>query len=295
MISIIITAYKNPESTKECIKRIVNQEKFNEDFELIVACPDEPTKRVIMEYKRKYPKIIKYVKQEDYCPKNQLMNEIFQIARGKILIWTDGNKFFERDAIKLLIAPFRDERVGIVGGRIISMNSKDTKYGFWAHLLTTGLHRMRKKRFSKNAFIEHTANILAFRSGIINKIPFDVAEGSIISFLIFNKGYKTIYLENAIVHVKYPETLIEFFKQRARSAKAHMELMGYMKNSHVKYHNFYNEVLFHASKKTLGNLFQFLSFMSFMIFVQLRAFFSLRIRKNHYYPVWECNNTLVKN
>ena len=58
MISLIVTAYEDPESTKEAIKRLLNQEDFNEKFELIVACPDEPTKKVIMDYKKKYPKII---------------------------------------------------------------------------------------------------------------------------------------------------------------------------------------------------------------------------------------------
>jgi len=287
MISIIITAFEAPELTKKCIEGILNQKDFNERFEIIVACPDEPTKQVIMDYKKKYPKVIKYIHQNYDCPKNQLMNEILKIVKGDILIWTDGNKFFERNTLKLLLEPFKDKNVGIVGGKIIVMNKKDNLYGIWNSLLVKGLHKMRKKRFEKNNFIEHTANILAMRNGIIKKIPLDVAEGSIISFLISHKGYKNVYVENAKVYVKYPEDLKKHFWQRARSAKAHMELLRYTKKSHIKYKNFYNEILFSTIKDTFLNFFRSLSFIFFLIYVQLRAYISLRIRNQHYIAIWK--------
>ncbi|VVB83563.1 Glycosyltransferase like family 2 [uncultured archaeon] len=285
MISIIVTAFESPDYTKECIERILNQD-IQEEYELIAACPDKPTKKIIMDYKKNFPKLIKYIHQDYTCSKNQLMNNILQIAKGRILIWTDGNKFFEKDAINLLLKPFQDEKVGVVGGRIIPLNNKGTIYDVWANVLTKGLHKMREKRFQKRTFIEHSSNILAMRSGIIKKIPLDVAEGSVISFLITNKGYKNVYVKEAMVLVKYPKGLKECFKQRARSAKAHMELLKYSKNSRIKYNNFYNQVLSQILKNIFKEFFQSLLFVFFMIFVQLRAYFSLRIRKKNYIARW---------
>ena len=110
MISLIITAYEDPESTKECIKRILNQEDFNEYFELIVACPDEPTKKVIIDYKKEYLGIVRYVKQ-DNPDKNKLMNKILKLAKGRILIWTDGNKFFEKAAVRIILKEFENSKI----------------------------------------------------------------------------------------------------------------------------------------------------------------------------------------
>ncbi len=295
MISIIITAFMDPDSTKKCIEKILNQENFNEKFELIVACPDEPTRKVIMDYKKKYPHIIKYFAQDYECSKNQLINDVLKIAKGRILIWTDGNKFFEKNSVKLLLEPFKDEKVGIVGGRIVPMNDRNNIFGFWAYLLTEELNEMRKTQSIKNKFTEHTINILAMRNEIIKEIPLDVAEGSIISFLITDKGYKNLYVEEAKVYVPHPQTLNSYFKQRARSTKAHMELLKYAKNSSVKYHNFYNQVLFLTIKHTFKNFFWFsfkkfvwsLSFIFFLIYVQLRGYYSLRIRNRHYVARWK--------
>ena len=286
MISIIVTAYKNPESTKECIRRIFDQEDFKEKFELIVACPDEPTKKVIMDYKKKYPKIIRYFKQEEDGGKNELMNELMKIAKGRVLIWTDGNKFFEKDVIKLLLEPFNDESVGIVGGRIIPINDENTLFGLWAHLLTNGLHKMRQYRFNKRKCVEHTANILAMRNGIIKKIPLNVAEGTMISFLITNKGYKNVYQPDAKVYVKYPEKYAKWFYQRARSGRAHMGLLEYAKNSEIRYRNFYNQVIFQIAKNVVKDLFRSVLFIFMLIYMQVRLYYSLRIRKRDYVSRW---------
>lgn len=286
MISIIITAFESPDITKEGIKIILNQEEFHEDFELIVACPDEQTKKMVMDYKKKSPKIIKYIHQDYDCSKNRLMNKIIGQAKGRILIWTDGNKLFAKDTIKYLVKPFEDKEVGVVGGRIIPLNCGDTFFGAWARTLTQGLHYMRENRFKSNSFVEHTSNVLAMRSNILKKIPLDVAEGSVISFLIFNKGYKSVYAKKAKVYVKYPEGICSCFKQRARSAKAHMELYEYVKKSKIKYKNFYNAVLFFSIKYTFKEFARSLLFLLFLSFVQLRAIFSLRIRQKRYRSIW---------
>ncbi|MDD5012046.1 MAG: glycosyltransferase family 2 protein [Candidatus Nanoarchaeia archaeon] len=286
MISIIVTAFEHSNTIGECISRILNQENFSEEFELIAACPDNPTKKIIMDYKKKYPQIIKYISQDYTHSKNQLMNEIMKIAKGRILIWTDGNKFFEKDVVRLLVEQFNDEKVGIAGGRIIPLNGKNNLYDYWAHVLTNGLHKMKKRRFKKNLFIEHTATILAIRKGIINEIPLDVAEGTIISFLISNKGYKNIYVENAKVYVKYPSDLNAHFHQRVRSAKAHMTLLRYAKGSNIRYKNFYNEVLFFSFDNLFDNFLKSLSFILFLAYIQIRAYYALRIKKNPYCPVW---------
>jgi cellulose synthase/poly-beta-1,6-N-acetylglucosamine synthase-like glycosyltransferase len=286
MISIIVTAYEDPKSTKECLKRIFEQEGLEEKFELIAACPDEPTKKVIMDYKKKYPNTIKYIRQREEWGKNELMNHLLKIAKGRILIWTDGNKFFEKDAIRLLLEPFNDESVGIVGGRIIPINNENTFFGLWAHLLTSGLHKMRQKRFNKNKLIEHTANILAMRGGIIKKIPLNIAEGTIISFLITNKGYKNVYQPSAKVHVNYPEKYEKWFYQRARSGRAHMELLGYTKNSNIKYNNFYNQVILEIAKNTVKDFFRSIPFIFLLIYIQIRLYYSLRLRKKHYVSKW---------
>lgn len=290
MISLIVTAFKDPNSTKECIKRLFNQENFNEKFELIAACPDKPTKKVIMEYKKKYPLIVKYVKQDDNN-KNRLMNKIMKITKGEILVWTDGNKFMEKNTISLLLKPFEDLRVGIVGGRPTAMNDKNTLFGYWAHLLTNASDKVKQMRLRKQGFIEHSANILAFRKGIIKEIPLGVAEDAIISYIVSAKGYKNVYVPQAKVLVMYPRNFGDWVKQKVRSIKSHEALNKYINKKSVKMKSFINEI-FHgiylslSYPKNMKEFYWTLLLYPARLHVWLKSFYEIKIQKTSYTAKW---------
>ncbi|MCL5018797.1 MAG: glycosyltransferase family 2 protein [Candidatus Pacearchaeota archaeon] len=290
MISLIVTAYEDPNSTKESIRRLLNQKNFNEPFELIAACPDEPTKRVIMDYKKKYPKIIKYVKQ-DNPDKNQLMNKILNLAKGEILIWTDGNKFVDENAIRLIVEKFRDSSVGCVGGRPVPQNSRNELFGFWAHLLTNAAHKLREKRFHDGKFVEQCANLLAIRKGILNEIPKNVAEDAIIPYLIFKKGYKNIYLGDALVSVMYPKNFNDWAKQKIRSAKSHEAMNQYVPSNQVKQKTLLNEIFYGFTFVfSFPKNFKELCWTSLLyparLYIWIKAFYEIKIKKSPYVAQW---------
>lgn len=291
MISIIVTAYEDPKSTEECIKRLLHQKNFKEKFELIAACPDEPTKKVIMDYKRRYPNKIRYVQQEYGSGKNRLMNKILKIVRGDILIWTDGNKFMEEDAISLILKPFENGKVGIVGGRPIAMNDKKTLLGYWAHLLTNAGDKAKQFRAKRGIFIEHSANILAFRKGLVEVIPLDVAEDAIISYIVSSKGYENVYVPEAKVLVMYPQNLKDWFKQKVRSIKAHQTLDKYVDKKNIKMKSLQNEILYgvflsFSYPKNLREFYWTLLLYPARLSIWIKAFYEIKIKNSLYNPDW---------
>lgn len=290
VISLIITAYEDPKSTEEAIKRLLNQRDFNEKFELIIACPDEPTKKVIMEYKKKFPKIIRYVEQ-DNPDKNRLMNKILNLSYGEILIWTDGNKLVDENAVHQIVREFKDSSVGCVGGRPIPQNDRNNLFGFWAHLLTNSAHKLREKRFHDGKFVEQCANLLAMRKGIIKEIPKNVAEDAIIPYLIFKKGYKNIYLRGALVSVMYPKNFSDWVKQKVRSAKSHEAMNQYISSNQIKQKTFFNEIFYgfifvFSFPKNLKEIFWALLLYPARLYIWLKAFYEIKIKKTPYVAVW---------
>jgi cellulose synthase/poly-beta-1,6-N-acetylglucosamine synthase-like glycosyltransferase len=290
MISLIITAYEDPESTTESIKRLLNQEDFKEKFELIVACPDEPTKKVIMNYKKKYPSIIRYVKQ-DNSDKNKLMNKILKLAKGRILIWTDGNKFVEKDVIKIILEEFKDPLVGCVGGRPCPQNSRNNLFGFWANLLTNAAHKLREIRFHKGKFVEQCANLLAMKNNLLKEIPHDVAEDAIIPYLIMKKGYKNVYQPNARVYAMYPSNFPDWVKQKVRSAKSHEAMNKYVSHKEIKQKSLLNEIFYgflfvFSFPRNLKEFFWTLLLYPARLYIWLKAFYEIKVQKNTYVAQW---------
>lgn len=291
MISIIVTAYEDPNSTKECIRRLLNQENFKEKFELIAACPDEPTKKIIMDYKKKYPKILRYVQQEYGSGKNRLINKILKLAKGDILIWTDGNKLMEKDAISLVLNEFKDPKVGLVGGRPVALNDKNNIFGYWAHLLTNAASRAKEMTAEKGGVIEQTANLMAFRKGLITEIPLDVSEDAYISHIIVKNGYKNIYIKEAKVLVNYPLNFQDWVKQKVRSIKSHETLDKYIDKKNMKMKSLSNEIFYgtYLSLSYPRNLKEFswtLMLYPARLYIWMRAFYDIKLKKDNYNPHW---------
>ena len=218
MISIIITSYKEKESIGKAIESFVKQ-NIKEDYELIAAATDEETGNEIKKYERKY-KHVRYFKDKGKG-KMSALNELFKVAKGDILILSDGDVFVSEDSVKNILDKFKDEKIGCVTGRPVSLNNKKDKMGYWSHLLCdAGAHLTRKERSERNEYITCSGYLFAFRN-MIKEFPRDVPEDAYIPFWFFRKGYKIGYVPEAEVYVKYPNNFKEWMEQKKRIAKAY--------------------------------------------------------------------------
>ena len=285
MISIIITAFKEQATIGKCIESILNQ-KINENYEIIVACPDQETKNIALSYKG-----VKHF-QDPGKGKSFALNLLFKQIKGDILIFTDGDVYLGENAIDEMYKPFKDPKVGFVGGRVIPQNSKETMLEYWSHLLADiGAHRTRQKRANRNQFFECSGYLMAMRNRIIKEIPLDVAEDSIMPYYFFKQGYKLAYAENARVYVKNPIKFKDWLKQRKRTAKAHTKLNLYEPNF-PKMKSFKNEIIegfipIWSYAKTPKELFWTQILCLARVYMWLSLIYEEKIKKKYYNDGWD--------
>ncbi len=292
MISIIVTAWEEPNEVKECLRRLINQRNLKEEYEILAIAPDKETKKEIMNYVEKYSKKIKFIHQPREKGKNEMLNLLMEKAKGDILIFMDGDVFVNDEAISNIARAYKkDFKIGALTGKILPQNSRKNMLGYWAHLLTYVIHRIRKNKLEKEQFIECSGYLYSIRKGIIRKIPLDVAEDSIMPLLIWKKGYKISYVDNAIGYVKYPEKFNKWFPQKVRCAKAH-ELLDKYGGEKIKMKTFKNEVLYgvlwsfsyHKNIKELS--WTFALFIA-RLYVWINFFMETKIKGKHYGERWK--------
>ena len=222
MISIVITAYKEEKSLGKAIESLLKN-KIKENYEIIVSAPDDATLDVAKEYGKKYKQII--ILKDKGKGKPAALNLIFKKARGRILVLTDGDVYLGDNALNLILEKFKDKRVGIVSGRPVSLDSKKKMLGFWSHLLTDTAHRIRKERIIQKKMIVCSGYLYAFRKNLVRHVPEQaLSEDAVISHMVYDKGYKTEYAENAHVFVKYPSNFKDWIRQKKRSAGGYNQL-----------------------------------------------------------------------
>jgi cellulose synthase/poly-beta-1,6-N-acetylglucosamine synthase-like glycosyltransferase len=245
MISVIITSFKEPKTIRKCIASIADR-KYSGipiPFEIIQVSPDELT----LKQGRKEANKLGLSKKQYIQVKDPRKGKPFalkmaiKVATGDIIIFTDGDVYFEQNAVRELLKPFEKRKVGGVSGRPVSQDTRNNCFGYWGHLLSDSADHRRKATMerveSKNyyvsgkTFFPMSGYIMAMRN-IKIPIPQDVlSDDAYISYYIRNKNLHIGYSPDAISYVKYPRSLKDYYKQKVRSIGGFKQLkrMGVFK------------------------------------------------------------------
>jgi len=285
MISIIITSFKEPKTIGRAIEAFLEQKLKN--YELIVVAPDNETLNVAKKYAINN-KEVKWIKDPGKG-KPVALNTVMKKARGKILVLTDGDVKVGNGSVNALIEKFNNEKVGGVSGKVESINKKDEIYGFWAYILTEGFHKLREREQRLGKKMVGTGYLYAIKKSLIGKLPKDVlADDAFISQQIYSHNHIMLYSPEAKVYVKYPDNLIDWIRQKKRTAGRLYQFSNKNKN---KIESMFEEAI--AGIKTLllihsiKELFWFMGLIVMRLYIWFRVFFDFRLWKRSFGKVWE--------
>lgn len=289
MISIIITAFKEPKTIGKAIESFLKQ-GVKSKFELIVSAPDKETLNAAKKYSYKNKKIKLF--KDPGKGKSYALNLLFKKIKGDIIILTDGDVYVFDNSINEILKKFNDSKVGCVTGRPIPLENKKTKYGYWANFLFDSAHQLRKRLNKKRKFLECSGYLWAFRNKIIKNFPLDVAEDTIVPYLFSEKDYKITYAEKALVFVKNVDNWREWISQKTRTSKAHETLNKYVNTHKIPrtktFSNEFRGILYLFSyPKNLREFFWTLELFLARLYMWGIVFFEIYFKKNYHKDNWE--------
>jgi len=221
MISIIITAFKEPRTIGKAIEAFAKQKYPGS--EIIVTAPDEETLNEARKLKKKYKNMV--LVKDKGNGKSAAMNLAVKKAKGNILVFSDGDIHVSSDSLKNLIEQFSDEKIGAVSGRPISINKKDNKYGFWSYMLVDIAHRRRALAAIKGKRFFCSGYLFAIRKKLLPKLPEGLlSEDGYISHKVYSSGFKIGYAPKAEAYITYPDNFSDWIKQKKRSAGGYNQI-----------------------------------------------------------------------
>lgn len=306
MISVLITAFKEEKTIAKCIESICDQSYSGimDDFELLLACPDAPTYNAALEMVKQLKIEDKFVFLKDPAKgKPFALNMLMDMAKGDILVFTDGDVFFEKDSVKNLVQHFNNSNVELVTGRPKSIDLRNNMMGYFGHLLSDAAHHKRTVDLTNNPvgkslnfvkkrdFFPVSGYIYAAKKSDI-RFPADcLVDDAYISYVVFNKGGRIEYEPNAIAYVKYPTNLSDYFKQKARSTGGYMQLWQYnvVKKS-TKTRSFFRELEYFwfpiQYAKNIKEFFWTLMLYPIRLWLWIKIFWDRKIIKKDFIKTW---------
>lgn len=220
-----IMAYNEETNIGPLLEALSQQRlKLVDIAEIIVVasgCTDR-TEEIVRDYCRKDDRV-KLLIQSSREGKSSAINLLLWNTLQEIVVLESADTLPTPDTIEALVSPFADPLVGMTGGRPVPTNAPTSFMGFAAHLLWQLHHRVSLHR-------PKMGELVAFRR-YFRQIPHRSAvDEASIEPLIKGQGLGLLYVPEAVVLNKGPETVSDFFKQRRRIFAGHLyvkDTLGY--------------------------------------------------------------------
>jgi cellulose synthase/poly-beta-1,6-N-acetylglucosamine synthase-like glycosyltransferase len=299
MLNIIITSYKEPKSTIKAIKAFLSQ-NIKIKYKIIIMDPFPEIKNKL---KKQFQKEFKSGKISFFLDPgegksyalNVLLEKIYSKNKKDIIILTDGDVYVSENSVNEILNIFKDGKIGCVTGKPVSLNNKNSLFGFWSRLLFKGIDKTRKNLSEQEKFFECSGYLFAIRNGVLQGFPLETSEDSIIPYLFWKKGYKIKYAPKAKVYVKNPENWKDWKIQKIRNIKGHENLNKIVKNM-PRTKSFLNEVkqgTFFALSypKNIKEIYWTLLLFLARFYIYISAFYDLKFKKRNYEDGWRIQET----
>jgi len=229
-VSIVIPTHNEATIISKKIENLLSLDYPKSKCEIIfVDDSTDSTPEMINKFAERVPflHLVRFYERMGYSPS---MVEGVKIAQGEIIVLNDAGSFMQQNAIRNLVAHFKDSRIGAVTGEPIILNLNENigkMEGFYLKLL--GFFRAAESKMDSVFIIKGEAT--AVRAFLIKDLQrcdatFDTAVG----LFLREKGYRVIF-DPQVKFCEYaPQTHSGLVKQKSIRAANLIRILFRFKN-----------------------------------------------------------------
>lgn len=159
----------------------------------------------------------------DWNGKTAAQNKAVENASGEIIVFSDANAIYHREAIRKLVRNFVDRSVGCVCGELQYKGEKSRENLYWKYEI--GLKKLESK---SGSLLGANGSIYAVRRNDYITLPVDAMSDFLEPILILKSGMKVIY-ESEAVAVEDPPRYV--FSRKRRIILRSLRSLRYLKGS----------------------------------------------------------------
>lgn len=219
-VSVIIPCYNEEKNIKRCLDSVYSLNYQEKNMEVIVVDDGstDNTKKILKNCQKNYKNLI--VLKGKHGGKSASLNLGTKRASNEIIFAVDADTILDKDALKKLVRPFSDSKVGLANGSCVARNNN------------TIISIFQKIEYHHNNLLRRSFSLL-FRNGIwffgafvcyrkeaLKKIGYfkrdTMTEDMDTAMEIYSAGYRTVNVYDALGYTIVPSSLKDFIKQRVR-------------------------------------------------------------------------------
>jgi cellulose synthase/poly-beta-1,6-N-acetylglucosamine synthase-like glycosyltransferase len=218
-VTVIIPTYNEEKVIAERVKNLEALQYPAEKLQVIIidSGSDDRTYEIARESSGASRLDCLALRQEERRGKANAVNYAMQYAKGELILVSDANALFERDSIQQIVRPFADSKIGGAGGRFVTLGTNLVGKGEELYWSIEG--KIRKAESAIYSITNFSGEFNSFRKdlGIVLDEK-SLAEDFDLSLQIIERGYRLVYVPEAIVYEPAVEHSQDLIKQKKRRA-----------------------------------------------------------------------------
>ena len=199
-ITLIICAHNEEKCISEKLLNTLEIDYPKENLQVILADDGSTDKTVEIAKGFDFIEILELSRRG----KTNAQNEAVQKAQNEILVFSDANNIYNRDALQKLARNFADERVGVVCGELQYSNKISKENSYWNYEIAI------KKVESKNGWLlGANGSIYAVRKNAFVPLPEDSISDQLEPIKVYGNGLDVVYEPEAIAIEDPPDNILK--------------------------------------------------------------------------------------
>lgn len=214
-VAVVIPAYNEEKSIRQCIESVRNSNYPPEKIEIVIV-DDGSTDKTVEIAESMNARVLK----QNHLGKVDALNYGSKEAKADFIVTIDADTVVGKDFIKEMLLPFADETVGATSGAVKVLNNKSL-LGIFQNIEYHNNNLIRNS-FSRvfSSGIWFFGSLACYRKLTLEKIGFfkkdTVSEDMDVAMEVKKADYKTINIEKAEGYTIVPETFKGLLRQRRR-------------------------------------------------------------------------------
>jgi cellulose synthase/poly-beta-1,6-N-acetylglucosamine synthase-like glycosyltransferase len=214
-VTLIISAYNEERVIEEKIRNSLALDYPREMLEIVVVsdASTDTTDDIVRRYATQGVVLQRMLVRKG---KTAGLNEVVPIARGEIIVFSDANALYARDAVKKLVKNFGDPTVGCVTGNSCyrdpeASNAGKSENTYW------GYERFLKMKESQiGSMVGSDGAIFAIRKDLASPLGPDDINDFVTPLQVVKRGYRNVFEPEALCYESVVTQIAQEFRRKVR-------------------------------------------------------------------------------
>jgi cellulose synthase/poly-beta-1,6-N-acetylglucosamine synthase-like glycosyltransferase len=226
-LSVVIVAFNEAEGIRRRLENLLALDYTPERVEIVLASDGstDGTMNLARSYEGVGVTVIPFATRRG---KAAVLNDVLPKVGGEIVVLADARQRFQAGALRALVKPFADQRVGAVSGELVLASTEgDTGVGEGVGFYWRYEKFIRKNESLVDSTVGATGAIYAIRRELFEPIPQDtILDDVLIPMRIARRGYRVVFEPTALAYDKTAATAREEFTRKVRTIAGNFQLFA---------------------------------------------------------------------